>query len=126
MKLKQTAVIAMTNQKGGCGKTTTTMSLAAGLAKMGYRVVVVDTDPQCNATDSLGLDRESLGREGYFTVADAYLARRPMTEIVVNFDKRFDECLFVAMSHRGLSTIAQRMESELQEALAQQGASALE
>ena len=126
MKLRQTAVVAMTNQKGGCGKTTTTMSLAAGLAKLGYRVVVVDTDPQCNATDSLGLDRDRLGGEGYFSVADAYLAKRPMTEIVVNFDDRFDEHLFIAMGHRGLSTIAQRMESEVHEVLARDGGSALE
>jgi chromosome partitioning protein len=126
MKLKQTVCIAMTNQKGGCGKTTTTISIAAGLANAGYKVVVIDTDPQCNATDSFGLSREELLNDGYFTVADAYLARRPMSEIVVDFQDRFDQSLFVAMSHRGLSTIPQRLEAELQEHLAQPGASALD
>ena len=126
IKLDRTVVIAMTNQKGGCGKTTTTVSLAAGLAKLGYRVVVVDTDPQCNATDSFGLERDALLKDGYFTVADAYLARRPLSEIVVNFPDRFNSALFVAPGHRGLSSVPQRLESELQESLAGEGRSALD
>lgn len=116
----------MTNQKGGCGKTTTTVSLAAGLAAMGRRVVVVDSDPQCNATDSFGLDRESLLEEGYYTVADAYLARRPLGEIVVDFRERFAQRLFLAPGHRGLSSLAQRLEAELQEALTARGGSSLD
>lgn len=126
IKLKRTVVVAMTNQKGGCGKTTTTVSLAAGLARQGYRAVVVDTDPQCNATDSFGVDREALLKDGYFTVADAYLARRPMQEIVVNFPERFATSLYVAPGHRGLSSVPQRLESELQELLASEGRSALD
>jgi chromosome partitioning protein len=126
MKLPRTVVIAMANQKGGCGKTTTTVSLAAGLAKLDYRVVLIDTDPQCNATDSFGLDRDALAKDGFFTVADAYLAKRPMAEIVVNFPDRFAQSLFVAAGHRGLSTVPQRLESELQEVLARDGASNLE
>jgi chromosome partitioning protein len=43
-------VIAVANQKGGCGKTTTCMNLAGGLAQAGYRVLVVDADPQLSAT----------------------------------------------------------------------------
>ncbi len=126
MKLKQTVVIAMTNQKGGCGKTTSAVSLAAGLAKLGYCVTLVDTDPQCNATDSFGLERDALLKDGFFTVADAFLARRPMAEIVVNFPERFGETLFVGVAHRGLSTIPQRLESELQETLSREGNSDLE
>ena len=49
------AVIAVTNQKGGVGKTTTTVSLAAALAEGGVRALVVDLDPQGNATTGLGL-----------------------------------------------------------------------
>lgn len=126
MRLGRTVSIALTNQKGGCGKTTTAVSLAAGLAKLGCKVVVIDTDPQCNATDSFGLDREALLTEGYFTVADAYLSSRPMTDIAVNFAERFNESLFVVMSHRGLSTVPQRLENELQERMANDTTSTLD
>ncbi len=45
-------VIAITNQKGGVGKTTTSVSLATGLKRMGYKTLLIDADSQCNATDT--------------------------------------------------------------------------
>jgi chromosome partitioning protein len=52
-------VYAIANQKGGVGKTTTAVNLAACLADSGRQTLVVDLDPQCNATVTLGLDREA-------------------------------------------------------------------
>ena len=58
-------VIAIANQKGGVGKTTTTISVGASLADMGLRTLIVDLDPQGNASSGLGLDTRSLEHSMY-------------------------------------------------------------
>ena len=62
--------IACANQKGGVGKTTTVVNLASFLSRAGQRVLIVDLDPQGNATSGLGIDRRTLDRSTYDSVVD--------------------------------------------------------
>ncbi len=71
--------IACANQKGGVGKTTTVVSLATYLALIGRRVLVLDLDPQANATSGFGVDRSSLEATAY----DAMVDGRALADLVV-------------------------------------------
>ncbi|WP_307044997.1 ParA family protein [Agromyces ramosus] len=78
-----TRILTISNQKGGVGKTTTAVNLAAALARAGARVLVVDLDPQGNASTALGVDHRSEQRSVYeVLVADLPLGEvvRPSTE----------------------------------------------
>ena len=64
------SVIAVANQKGGVGKTTTTINLAASIAKRGYKVLIVDIDPQGNATSGLGIEKSTIEYDIYNVLID--------------------------------------------------------
>ena len=84
------SVIAVVNQKGGVGKTTTTVNLAAGLATVGKRCLVVDCDPQSNATRSLGINIDD---------------EPTLYDLLVDGDERDIESVILSTSSRSLSLI---------------------
>lgn len=71
-------LIALANQKGGVGKTTTAVNISACLGKEGYKTLLIDLDPQGNATQGIGFDKSKLNRTVYDILSNDY----PITAII--------------------------------------------
>ena len=78
MRPRRTRVFVVANQKGGVGKTTSTVNVAAALAQLGQRVLVIDLDPQGNASTALGVDH----RRGVPSTYDALVDGVPLNDVV--------------------------------------------
>ncbi len=114
-------IIAIVNQKGGCGKTTTAVNLAGCLESDGARVLLVDIDPQAHATLALGIDPDDLGENLYEVLAEPGGPER--LESVI---QRVSEKLHVAPSGIVLSAIEQKLAAEVAETRTERLATALE
>ncbi|GAX08021.1 chromosome partitioning protein ParA [Secundilactobacillus silagincola] len=73
-------IIALANQKGGVGKTTTSVNLGAGLANLGNRVLLVDIDAQGNATSGVGIAKSSISKDIY----DVLVNEEPITDVILH------------------------------------------
>ena len=79
--------ITLSNQKGGVGKSTTCVVMASGLSKRGYKVLLVDIDPQCNASLGSGMDIYGMEKSVY----DVFKETASLKEVIRKSDLGFDE-----------------------------------
>lgn len=126
MKLARTEVIALANQKGGCGKTTTAVNLAAALAEADYDVCLIDLDAQCNATENLGFDLDDHESKGRFTVIDAFASKKAAREIAYLLENRAGGHLSVVPGSRGVSAVPHKLEAQARATVADRDGSELD
>ena len=114
-------IIAIVNQKGGCGKTTTTVNLAGALEADGARVLVLDLDPQAHATLALGIDPEELDENLYEVLADPG-GEETLGKVILQVSERLD----LAPSSIVLSALEQKLAGERHDSRTQRLSAALD
>lgn len=115
---KKACTIAIVNEKGGCGKSTTAVNLGAGLAQAGFRTCLVDLDQQCNSTANFAIDPDELPKEGKFSALDIYLQKKRAVDIQLPLEGRFGGNLTLIPGSRGLGSVHHRLEATMQAELA--------
>ncbi len=99
-------IIAVANQKGGVGKTTTVVNLGAYLTKKGKKVLIIDTDPQANATSGLGVDKLKVAKSTYDVIINEF----PIKDTVIGTDV---QGLDIVPSHIDLVAVEMELVSVL-------------
>lgn len=101
-------IIAVANQKGGCGKTTTAINLAAALAAAGKRILLIDLDPQSHASFGLGANLQTVDKSIYNALTDNQEKRRKLSECISNIYQNLD----IVSSNILLSTLEQELKDK--------------
>lgn len=83
-------IIAVANQKGGCGKTTTAINLSSSLASKGQKILLIDCDPQAHATMGLNVKPSDLESSMYNVITPKENERLPLTDVMVPIKNNFD------------------------------------
>lgn len=101
-------IVSVSNQKGGCGKTTTAINLAGALANLGRRVLVIDLDPQSHATFGLGISSQAIDKSIYNVMTDNPEKRRTISDCILNVSENLD----LIPSNILLSTLEQELKDK--------------
>lgn len=109
-------IIVLANQKGGVGKTTCAVNIAAGIASLGKKVLIVDIDPQGNATSGLGINKKSALRTAYEVLCSGAAAEDAIVRDVFKNLDAIPSSINLAGAEIELSNLEQR-ESRLRKAL---------